>query len=106
MDRGKKNKVNSELRGMCKISATGLDLDAEYNYKPIPVAYAAWQKLPKPEDPKKKKKGTDKAKKLEEFMLLVDINPPTYSLDFLRQHDAFRGSSADSKFQLSRGTRS
>lgn len=98
MDVVKNKKVNSDLRVMSNISHKGLNLDAEYNYKPIPEALSAWQGLPEgTEDERKaKKKGEKKAKQMEKFMLLVDTNPPTYSLDLLKQHDAFRRNDVES----------
>merc|ERR1719421_1697611 len=47
-------------------------------------------------------KGMDppSAQKLKKFMCLVGAERPAYSLDFLKQHDAFRGSSVDSQVSV------
>ena len=70
---------------------SGLGLDAHYDDLPMPEVLAAWQNLPKA-----KKKGENKAKLMEEFMLLTDDTPPPYSLELLKQHDAFRRGDVES----------
>merc|ERR1711939_806326 len=85
-------KQGSPLRVMCKMTASdGLGLDAHYDDLPMPEVLAAWQNLPKA-----KKKGENKAKLMEEFMLLTDDTPPPYSLELLKQHHAFRRGDVES----------